>query len=81
MILRGASADAPFELLFDDFEEPREGEALGESLLADDDGLEFPADGGAAVARDMTLLHCAAALAVVSLGLNGKYDTSPWLSS
>lgn len=80
MIPRGATATAPFALLFDDFEEPKEGEALGELLLVVDDELELD-DGGAAVARDTTLLHCAAALAVVSLMLNGKYDTSPWLSS
>lgn len=56
---------------------------MGEPLLVvgwvDDDELVL--DGGAAVARDATLLHCAAALAVVSLALNGKYDTPPWLSS
>lgn len=56
---------------------------MGEPLLVegcvDDDELVL--DGGAIVARDVTLLHCAAALAVVSLGLNGKYDTAPWLDS
>jgi len=63
--------------------EPEDGELedLGEPLLVVWWADEFVLDGGAAVARDATLLHCAAALAFVSLALNGKYVTPPWLSS
>ena len=81
---RGALVAAPF-----DFElEP------AEDVLDDPDGLLVPLlvvalvedetllDGGAAVARAPTLLHCAAALAPVSLPLlNGRYETPPLLSS
>lgn len=37
--------------------------------------------GGATFARDTTLLHLAAAFALVSFGLKGKYETIPVLSS
>jgi len=40
-----------------------------------------PFVGGAAFARDTTLLHLAAAFALESLKLYGKYETAPVLSS
>lgn len=43
--------------------------------------VDVPFVGGAAFVRDTTLLHLAAAFALVSFGLYGKYETAPVLSS
>ena len=43
--------------------------------------VDVPFVGGAAFARDTTLLHLAAAFALESFGLYGKYETAPVLSS
>lgn len=79
--LAGATmATAPFALF--DFEE--------DWALDVPDGLtklvalvpvDEPFVGGAAFARGTTLLHLAAAFALVSFGLYGKYETAPVLSS
>jgi len=75
-------AAAPLELEFELDDELDDPDCLVVPLLVvalvDDETL---LDGGAAFARDPTLLHCAAAFALAPLGLNGKYDTPPLLSS
>jgi hypothetical protein len=70
----------PFELVEEDeldFDDPDDWGAEPLALV----DAEEPVVGGAALARDTTLLHCAAAFAFVSVKLKGKYDTSPLLSS
>lgn len=79
--LAGAiTATASFEPCEDelvwDFDVP---DSLAELLVLVPDGV-LPV-GGATFARDTTLLQLAAAFALVSFGLNGKYETTPVLSS
>ncbi len=77
--LAGATtATAPFEL----FEEAWALDVPdGLSKLLALVPFDEPFVGGAAFARDTTLLQLAASFALESLGLYGKYETAPVLSS